>query len=61
MFEDEEAARPKETTMPRKLDPMSIDALEHYIGELESEIARVRDEIAKKLRFQADAAKIFKS
>ena len=42
--------RPKtgDEGLPRKLDRLSIDGLEDYIGELETEITRVRREIASK-------------
>ena len=49
-------AKPK----PRNLDPLSVDELNDYIGELEAEIARVRQEIARKQAHRSAAAAFFK-
>ncbi|MDJ0948908.1 MAG: DUF1192 domain-containing protein [Alphaproteobacteria bacterium] len=48
--------RPK----PRDLEPLSIEALEEYIGELEAEIDRVRQAIAAKQGHRAGAEGLFK-
>lgn len=45
---------------PRNLEDMSIDELEHYIGELEGEINRVRQDIAAKQHHLSDAESAFK-
>lgn len=50
-------ARPK----PRDLEPLSIEALEGYIGELEAEIARVRAAIEVKRRHRGAADAFFKT
>ena len=44
----------------RDLDPMSIDELEEYIGEMETETARVRAEIARKRAHRAGADTLFR-
>lgn len=45
---------------PKNLDEMSIEALEEYIGDLETEIARARQVIAAKRAAQSDADSVFK-
>jgi uncharacterized small protein (DUF1192 family) len=50
----------KQTPPPKNLDVMSIEALNDYIGELETEIARVRDAIALKEGARAGAESVFK-
>jgi uncharacterized small protein (DUF1192 family) len=45
---------------PRDLEPMSIEALHDYIAELEAEIERVRDDIAKKEKHRSGAEAFFK-
>lgn len=60
MFEDDaRPVRPQET-FPRKLDKLSIEALTHYIGELEREIERVKAEISSRQRLHGEAEKVFK-
>lgn len=49
-------AKPK----PKNLDPLSIDELNDYIAELEAEIARVEQDIAKKSAHLSAAAAFFK-
>jgi uncharacterized small protein (DUF1192 family) len=44
----------------RNLEPMSVDELEGYIGQLETEIARVRAAIAAKKNRRTDAESIFR-
>ncbi len=44
----------------KSLDPMSIDELNAYIGELEGEIQRVRDAIKRKQAALAGAEAFFK-
>ena len=60
MFDDENLPRPTDNTIPRKLDSLSIESLKEYILELEEEIARVKNEIAKKEKLHTDASKFFK-
>jgi len=44
----------------KNLEVLSIEALEDYIGELEAEIERVREEIARKNAARSDAESIFR-
>ena len=46
---------------PKNLDVMSIESLEDYIAEMETEIARVRQAIAAKKEARAGADSVFKS
>ncbi len=57
---DEEKAAPPPVVFPRKLDPMSIEALRAYIGELEAEIARVETEIILKEATRDHAENLFR-
>ena len=50
----------KEKPAPKNLDIMSIEALHEYVGELEAEIARVRDAIAHKEKARAGAESVFR-
>lgn len=50
------AAKPQ----PRNLAPMSVEELEAYIGELEAEIARVRQDIEKKTKHRSSAESLFR-
>jgi len=45
---------------PKNLDVMSIEALDEYIAELETEIARIRQAIAAKKEARAGANSVFK-
>jgi len=45
---------------PKNLEPLSLDELAAYIGELEAEIARVKGDIAKKSTHLNAAAAFFK-
>ena len=60
---DEEAIRiPREQEWsPRVLDDMSVDALSHYAGQLEEELARVRAAIEAKSDYLSEADALFKS
>ena len=51
----------KETPPPKNLDVMPIEALNDYIGELETEIARVREAVAAKEDARTGAESVFKS
>ena len=45
---------------PRNLEPMSIEELAGYIGELEAEIARARMAIEKKRGIRGGAEALFR-
>ncbi len=45
---------------PKNLEEMSIEALQEYIGELEGEILRAREVIARKEEAHQDADSFFK-
>ena len=49
--------RPK----PRVLEPMSIDALQDYIAEMEAEIERVRAAVNAKESWRDNAESFFKT
>ncbi len=51
----------KQKPPPKDLEVMSIEALHEYIGELEEEIARVREAIAAKGKARLGAESVFKS
>ncbi|HEY4635112.1 MAG: DUF1192 domain-containing protein [Rhodospirillales bacterium RIFCSPLOWO2_01_FULL_65_14] len=50
----------KQKPAPKNLDVLSVEALKEYIGELEAEIARVRQAIAGKEKARAGAEGFFK-
>ncbi len=50
----------KQPAARRNLDPLGVAELEAYIGELESEIARVRAAITAKQRLRGGADGLFK-
>lgn len=60
MFDDELDPRTKKPTL-KNLEPMSVDELENYIKNMESEIERTRAEIARKKAYQQAADSFFKS
>lgn len=51
----------KKAVAPKNLDAMSIDELNGYIAELQSEIDRARAKIAAKESHRAGAASLFKN
>ncbi len=58
---DIEDLEPRKTKpKPKLLDPLSVEELKEYIGELEAEIARVKGEIARKSAHLDRAAAFFK-
>lgn len=58
---DEDLPKPKsDAAFPRNLELLSVSELEEYIKDLESEIKRVQDDIAKKKSSQDAAASVFK-
>ena len=58
LFEETDAL--KKNPQPRVLDALSVVELTDYIAELEMEIARVREEIARKESHAQTAAAFFK-
>ncbi len=62
MHEDEESPRIKQATdrLGRPLDGVSVAELEVYIRALETEIARVQAEIARRSDHRAAAEALFK-
>ena len=50
----------KKVPQRKNLDPMSVDELSVYIGELEAEIARVRAAIKGKQSVRAGAESLFR-
>ncbi len=50
-----------EEPQKKNLEIMSIEALKAYIGELEAEIARIREAIALKEKARDGADAVFKS
>ncbi len=50
----------KKTVKILNLDDFSIEDLENYISELQTEILRVQDEIKKKKDLKINAEKFFK-
>ena len=60
MFEDEDLAAQKKAPKKKDLTPLSLVELEAYIADMESEILRVRDEIAAKRRQRGGAESLFK-
>jgi uncharacterized small protein (DUF1192 family) len=61
VFDDDEPVRKKARLEPLKLDTLSIDELNEYIGELEREIERCRADIAAKQKHRGAAEALFKS
>jgi uncharacterized small protein (DUF1192 family) len=59
MDEDDLSPRSRKP-QKRDLAPIAIAELEAYIGELEAEIQRARDEIAAKRRQKSGAEALFK-
>jgi uncharacterized small protein (DUF1192 family) len=50
----------KKKPKPRDLDTLSIEELNDYIADMETEIARVRDKIKAKTSHSAAAAALFR-
>ena len=50
----------KKTVKILNLDDFSVEDLENYISELQTEILRVQDEIKKKENLKLNAEKFFK-
>jgi uncharacterized small protein (DUF1192 family) len=60
MFEDEDLAAQKTVPKKKDLTPLSLAELEAYIADMESEILRVRTEIAAKRKQRGGAESLFK-
>jgi uncharacterized small protein (DUF1192 family) len=61
LTEPDEPRPPPRRVQPLPLDLLGVDELNAYIGELESEIARVRLEIVRKQRHREAAQAFFKA
>ena len=60
-MEEEEELTPKfGEEFPRHLEPMSVEALEFYIVEIEKEIMRVKIEIKERKSLQSGAEALFR-
>ena len=58
---DPEDLEPRKVSTPlRNLEPMSVEELTRYIGELDAEIARARHAIAQKRDVRAGADALFR-
>lgn len=57
---EEELEPVKVIEKPVDMEPLSIEALENYIAELEGEIARARGAIAAKQGQRSEADQLFK-
>lgn len=58
---DPEELEPRKTKPEQKnLEPLSVDELEAYIGDLEAEIDRVRQAIVAKRQVRAGADSLFR-
>jgi len=60
MFEDEDLAAQKMPPNKKDLTPLSLADLEAYFADMESEILRVRTEIAAKRKQRGGAESLFK-
>jgi uncharacterized small protein (DUF1192 family) len=58
--EDDDLEPRAKKPQPKNLDPMSIEDLRDYIGELKAEIARVEEKIKAKQAHAAAAQMFFK-
>ena len=59
-LEDEDLQPRTVKPKPKDLEPLSIEALENYIAELEAEIARVRAVIDAKRSHRSGAEALFR-
>lgn len=60
-LEDDDLQPRRPVPKAMDLEGMSIEGLQEYIGDLEAEIARTREVIARKLAAREGAEKFFKS
>ena len=51
---------PIRQNLPKDAESLSVEALEEYIGRLESEISRIRTLIASKQSSKTDAESLFR-
>jgi uncharacterized small protein (DUF1192 family) len=58
--EDDDLEPRTKKPQPKNLDPMSVEDLRDYIGELKAEIARVEEKIKAKQAHAAAAQTFFK-
>ncbi len=59
---DDELLAPKPTAnFPRNLEPLSVDALQYYLVELERERARTEEALERKQRAADAAQRAFRS
>jgi uncharacterized small protein (DUF1192 family) len=61
MFDDEPRKEPKIHQVGMPIDTLSVDELQERIGQLEAEIARLREAIAARQQTRAAADSIFRS
>lgn len=61
MFDEDLPQAKNDQKFPRNLELLSVSELEMYIQDLEQEVTRARDDIAKKKASQDAAASVFKS
>jgi uncharacterized small protein (DUF1192 family) len=59
--EDEPPPRAKKLLVPPALDLLGVEELAEYVGELQGEIARVEQAMAKKRAHKDAAAAFFKT
>lgn len=60
MFDDEQVKKLKGHEVGMPIDTLSVEELNHRIGMLEAEIARLREAIAARQKTKAAAESIFK-
>lgn len=60
MTDPDDKPRPTTITLPRPLDTLSVGELEAYVAVLQTEIGRVRADIARKQAARGGADAIFK-
>lgn len=60
MFDDQPVKKPKGHEVGMPIDTLSVDELEERIGQLEAEIARLREAISARQQTKAAADSIFK-
>jgi len=62
MIPDDDLPRPKPARLTKLLlDPLGVDELREYIGELKAEIARVEVEMTRKSSHRSAADAFFKT
>jgi uncharacterized small protein (DUF1192 family) len=61
MQDEEDAARPQRRLTAMVLDPLGVEELRAYIGELQEEIARAEAAIARKQAHRGAADRFFRT